>query len=329
MSDNDDPASGGETRDEAGGASQMAMMQSLLQQQQAFFLEQQEAQRKMMAELLDRQREETAAYKKELEELTRKQEENLVKPKPPKPTLQKLAPEEDIENFISAFERIATQQGRTKDLWGPQLAGLLTGKARAAYTSLCAEDAADYSKIKYVIFQCYEVNQETHRRRFRRDRKKEGELYLGWSGRLRDYFDRWKRDTTMSVEELILVEQFLQCVPEELAIWIRERKPESLKHAATLANDYALARTRGTPEVGRTPAKPTTKAAAGDSPKSSSSSRSDHQSERTKTNVQGDKQCFHCRQWGHLMFNCPNRKEPIAKGSSRPNLYAGTCTEMA
>ena len=107
----------------------------------------------------------------------------------PKPTLQKLAPEDDIENFISAFERIATQQGWTKDLWGPQLVGLLTGKARAAYTSLCAEDAADYSKIKYVIFQRYEMNEEMHHRRFRRDRKKEGESYVGWSGRLRDYFD--------------------------------------------------------------------------------------------------------------------------------------------
>ena len=84
MSDND-PASGGETGEEAGGASPMAMIQSLLQQQQVFFLE---AQRKMMAEFLDRQREQTAAYKKELEELTRKREEHVVKPKPLKPTLQ-------------------------------------------------------------------------------------------------------------------------------------------------------------------------------------------------------------------------------------------------
>ena len=135
-----------------------------------------------MAEHLDRQREETAAYKKDLEQLPRKREENIAKQKLPKPTLQKLAPEDDIENFISAFERIATQQGWTKDLWGPQLAGLLTGKARATYTSLCAEDAADYSKIKCAIFQRYEMNEETHCRRFLRDRKKEGESYLGWSG---------------------------------------------------------------------------------------------------------------------------------------------------
>ena len=126
-----------------------------------------------------------------------------------------------------------------------------------------------------------------HRRRYHRDCKKGGESCFGWSGHLRDYFNQWKRDTTMSVEKLILVEQFLLCVPKELAIWMRERKPESLKHAATLADDYALARTRGTLEVSRTPAKPTAKTTADDSAKSSSSSRSDHQSERTKTNVRG------------------------------------------
>ena len=119
-----------------------------------------------MAEHLDRQREETAAYKKDLEQLMRKRKENIVKQKPPKSTLQKLAPEDDIKNFISAFEWIATQQRWTKDLWGPQLAGLLTGKARATNTSLCAENAADYSKIKYAIFQRYKVNEETYCRRF-------------------------------------------------------------------------------------------------------------------------------------------------------------------
>lgn len=62
MSDNDNLASGEETGEQAGGASQIAMMHSLLQQQQAFFLEQQEAQRRIMENLMDRQREETAAY---------------------------------------------------------------------------------------------------------------------------------------------------------------------------------------------------------------------------------------------------------------------------
>lgn len=96
------------------------------------------------------------------------------------PTLQKLASEDDIENFISTFEWIATQQGWEKELWGPQLAGLLTGKARAAFTSLSVDDTADYDKIKYAIYQQYEVNEETHRRQFRQDQKrKESRIWDG------------------------------------------------------------------------------------------------------------------------------------------------------
>ena len=68
MSDNEDHVSGEETREQVGGASQIAMMQSLLQQQQTF-LEQQEAQQRIMENLIDK--EESVAYRKELEELTK------------------------------------------------------------------------------------------------------------------------------------------------------------------------------------------------------------------------------------------------------------------
>ena len=77
----------------------MSFMQGLLEQQQAFLQQQQEAQRTMMENLLQRQREETETYRRELEDLRRRREEVVAKPKLPKPTLQKLAPDEDIENL--------------------------------------------------------------------------------------------------------------------------------------------------------------------------------------------------------------------------------------
>ena len=51
----------------------------------------------------------------------------------------------------------------------------------------------------------------------------------------------------------MILEQFLQCVPEDLAIWIKEKKPESLKQAAQFADDYMTARNQkviapGTPQ---------------------------------------------------------------------------------
>lgn len=45
-----------------------------------------------------------------------------------------------------------------------QLAGLLTGKALAAYASLSGENAALYNVIKKAILHCYNINKETQRR---------------------------------------------------------------------------------------------------------------------------------------------------------------------
>ena len=59
-----------------------------------------------------------------------------TEPKLPKPTLQKLDPSDDIEHYIATFERIAQQQKWPEDMWSTQLAGLLIGKAMAAYASM-------------------------------------------------------------------------------------------------------------------------------------------------------------------------------------------------
>ena len=55
----------------------------------------------------------------------------------PKPTLQQLeAAADDIEHFLSTFERIAAQQRWPKEILATQLARLLTRKAMAGYTSM-------------------------------------------------------------------------------------------------------------------------------------------------------------------------------------------------
>ena len=67
--------------------------------------------------------------------------------KPPKPTLQKLTPSDDIESFIDLFERVATQQGWPVDIWPTQLAGLLSGDSLYAFTSIPLSEANNYSKV--------------------------------------------------------------------------------------------------------------------------------------------------------------------------------------
>ena len=133
------------------------------------------------------------------------------------------------------------RQGWPKGVWATQVAGLLTGKAMAAYAALTPEDAVVYEKVKEAILRRYEIN-ETYRQRFRQDHKKGKELYREYADRLSDHFVRWTASQSIPLKELIMIEQFLAWVPEDLRIWLRERKPTSLHQAATLADDHALAR---------------------------------------------------------------------------------------
>ena len=70
------------------------------------------------------------------------------------------------------FERVGNQQDWPEYIWSMQLAGLLTGKAMATFACLSTEESGDYEKVKAAILQRYEVNEETHGRRFQNDRKK-------------------------------------------------------------------------------------------------------------------------------------------------------------
>ena len=129
-----------------------------------------------------------------------------------------------------------------KEVWVTQVAGLLTGKAMGVYAALTPGDAVTCKKVKEAILRRYEINEQTYRQRFRQDRKKGEESYRKYADHLGDHFIRWTDSQSIPLKELIMLEQFLTEVPEDLQIWLRERKPTSLRQAATLADDHALAR---------------------------------------------------------------------------------------
>jgi len=210
------------------------------QHQQA--LEQQTAQQRMLLEIVEQQKGEMLRYREEMNSSLRKGEEAAVKPKLPKPTMQKLGDKDDIEHFLATFERIATQQGWPKEVWAMQLTSLLTGKALAAYAAVGSEESTDYEKVKTAILHRYEVNDETCQQHFHQGMKRPEESYRAWVCRTTDYFDRWMKDQKLTVREVVIMEQILLGVPEEMAVWLKERKPESLEQLGKLPDDYVLVR---------------------------------------------------------------------------------------
>ena len=89
--------------------------------------------------------------------------------------LTKLTDEDDIESYLTTFERIMAANEVSRERWSFQLAPQLTGKAQQAHAALPPEDAKDYDSVKEAILRRYDINEETYRQRFRKLRPREGE----------------------------------------------------------------------------------------------------------------------------------------------------------
>ena len=79
---------------------------------------------------------------------------------------------DDIEAYLTTFERIMGTYDIAKECWLFKLAPQLTGKAQQVYTALPPEDC---DEVKAAILRRYNINEETYHQRFRSLRIKEGE----------------------------------------------------------------------------------------------------------------------------------------------------------
>ena len=95
--------------------------------------------------------------------------------------LVKLTEQDDIEAYLTTFERVMRAYEVKEERWAVKLAPQLTGKAQQAYAAMKTEDAGRYEKLKEVILRRYDISEETYRQRFRESSKKEGESrWVSW-----------------------------------------------------------------------------------------------------------------------------------------------------
>ena len=258
--------------------------------------------------------------------------------KPPRPTLQKLSSSDDVESYLDMFERVARQQGWPEGIWATQLAGLLSGDALDAFSSLPADAAREYARVKEAILTRYEVNAETYRLRFRGTRRKSEESYKMLLSRQLDQLNRWTRSSGSELKQNILHEQFLQSLPTDLAVKLRERKPTTAKEAAGWADDYDQAH-RGQEQTGSQGKQPLPRDEANLPPRpfpkrgtpkkgTAGTGGSAGSSFRSKTNSKGELQCFDCRKWGHIAAFCPDKQSSGAKADVKPAMLSQKCPEI-
>ena len=194
--------------------------------------------------------------------------------------LTKLTDADDIEAFLTTFERLMTVYGLPEDRWAIKLAPQLPGRALEAYAALSSTAASNYEEVKKAILRRYDISEETYRQRFRSTRRKDGKSYTELVTQLKSLATKWLTgcDSVAAVIEKLVVEQLLDILPQDLCVWLCERKPTNGDEAATFADDYCLARRRR----------------RGDVRKKESSDKGAHR-------------CFRCDQEGHYTSQCPKR----------------------
>ena len=259
--------------------------------------------------------------------------------------LTKLSETDDIESYLTTFERLMTAYEVEANRWAYKLAPQLTGKAQQAYASLDTDDAKSYSAVKAAILRRYNINDETYHLRFRGLKYKTGQTPTEITTRLTDLAGKWLKDCTTAdeVKDAVVKEQLLATLPEDVRVWVTERKPKTIAEAGQLAEDYLQARTTGTLSVQKSDRPPTGPcprcgehghwARHCPNPPRSNDSTGQHPSSRGPTqnlpqssrNGKGYRpspssrstdgkpfsmenvKCYNCNEKGHFSSNCPRK----------------------
>ena len=87
--------------------------------------------------------------------------------------------------------------------------------------------------MKTAIFQHYDINEDTYWQCFRGVKQLENETPVELAICIKDLAERWLKDclNRQDVVDVVLKEQFLDALPEEVRIWVKERKSNTTQEA--------------------------------------------------------------------------------------------------
>lgn len=78
-------------------------------------------------------------------------------------------------------------------------------------------------------------------RKFCQSKHREGQTYMEFARQKEMLFNRWCNSQQIEkLKQLILLEEFKNCVPVPIKTYLEEQKVEELHRAATLTDDYKL-----------------------------------------------------------------------------------------
>lgn len=101
-----------------------------------------------------------------------------------------------------------------------------------------------YDSVKATILCANEMVPDACSQRFRNHKCAPNQAYVDFTREKGALFDKWsttcKATDFKSLQQLILLEEFNNCLPDLMVVYFNEQKVKPLFSAAVLANDYVL-----------------------------------------------------------------------------------------
>ena len=150
--------------------------------------------------------------------------------------------EEEVDVFFDAFERVAKELEWPRERWALLVQRALKGKAQHAFAAL--DTAMDYEALKTAVLAAYGGVPEEYRRKFRSYQRLPGESHLDLCRRQSILLTRWLNASDINsledLKELVLMEQFRNCISRDLSVYLLERETKEVQKAAKLADAWEV-----------------------------------------------------------------------------------------
>lgn len=237
---------------------------------------------------------------------------------------------EDIDEYISQFERIAATQQLPPRYWVTNLLTLLPGTARSVCNSMPNDQRDIFEDVKRVLLHHYKLSAESFLKLFRETSKRDTETHAQFHERLRIIFGKWIHmaeipRTFEALEEAVIREQVLKTYRKELVIFLAERQYETLNQLAEAADRFEEAHSR----VG--PTERNVRAHLGNRQRPNGrqgnhnwkKGNNDQDVPEAKKTSSGDNSeapqkkvvCFNCNRPGHIARECRKPTKPLNVGT--------------
>ena len=217
--------------------------------------------------------------------------------------------EGEIDGYLQDFERLCQLHNIDPEDQVQILAGKLSGRAADAYRAVPNADIRDYQKVKQAILTRYAITSEAYRLQFRDLKKQDQDSHTEFAHRLHraatGWLDATQATSREDVLQLLLLEQFFRRLPQEMQLWIRDRKPRTLPEAAKLADEHQDTRREQRPPPRVVAQQPYHRPAVTEPahPRSGGGN-----SQYPRYQPRAHTRCHLCNQMGHIQKDCPRNR---------------------